>query len=697
MLEGEISEIQLIERLVELWREQFTGAIRFENDGIIKIVYFKSGDVLSASTNDRADSVDEILMRAGKVSREHVKQALAKRKESETLGDALLNLGFITRKELTWARRVQVVGVIRSIAAWTHGSFTIVADYLPKRDEGTLFPLPQLLVELIVTEQDRPRFERAMDGGDAIFAKAADFDDVFRRLGLNEDAEAIAAQIDGEKTAAQVAIASGRDTFNVYKLLEALATLGVLTRTANPQASPQLSADDFATAGVADASEMWSEPPQPSEPQFEFDETETMAMPEPAPHVPAYETSPAVTATSAWDDEDEPPVTAKMPAWDTPPREPLAVPIPAQIEPPADADEDQWGFDEAQLETARRASVPLRESDPPADDLDLVDPAAAPPPRTGRRYGFIVTVLVLLILGGVGYGAFLWWQSRDAQVASSEPLAVPRARRMRKPATTTAEASLATSAPTTTDATSTATPTTTTFTPQLSATTTTPPLSAAATTAAPANITRNAPSSVATTPVTTTTAPASAANARQPMRVTATPPVSTAVPTTHAATPSPAPAAANTHQPMRVTAAPPATNGRPTPATTPAATHQATPASATPATDTQPLPTVTRKATPAAASRTRDQYDAMAREYAANATGNYTVQIQILCQESNLAGAIRSGGSNVWFVPQTLGGRACYRVFWGRYPTRDAAQSAMASIPSALRDKSAAVKAVPKH
>src|SRR5438105_10991844 len=168
--EGVIGEIDLIARLVELGREQFTGAIRFEQDGVIKILYFKSGDVLSASTNDRTDSIDEILLRAGKVSREHVKQALAKRKESETLGDALLGLGFITRKELTWARRVQVIGILRSVLGWPNGSYTIVADYLPKREEGTIFPLQQILVELVVTDQDRAKFERLMESGAVVFA-----------------------------------------------------------------------------------------------------------------------------------------------------------------------------------------------------------------------------------------------------------------------------------------------------------------------------------------------------------------------------------------------------------------------------------------------------------------------------------------------------------------------------------------------
>jgi hypothetical protein len=141
--EGEVQQLDLMAKLVELWRGKFTGALRFENDAVIKIIYFKKGNIISASTNDRADSIDEVLVRAGKVNKEHVKQALSKRKESETLGDALLGLGFITKKELAWARRVQLVGVIRSILDWSEGNFTIVADYLPKREEGTIFYVPQ--------------------------------------------------------------------------------------------------------------------------------------------------------------------------------------------------------------------------------------------------------------------------------------------------------------------------------------------------------------------------------------------------------------------------------------------------------------------------------------------------------------------------------------------------------------------------
>jgi hypothetical protein len=633
-LEGDINEIQLTERLVDLWREQFTGAIRFENDGIIKIIYFKGGDVLSASTNDRADSIDEILMRAGKVSREHVKQALAKRKENETLGDALLNLGFITRKELTWARRVQVVGVIRSIAAWQTGSFTIVADYLPKRDEGTLFPLPQILVELVVTEADRQRFERAMDGGAAVFVKSGDFDDVFRRLGLNDEADTIVGHIDGSNTAAEVALASGKDTFNVYKLLDALAMLRILQRGGKPQATSELSldhADAFSAAGVADAADMWNDDAPAVEiggPQFQLDEAEAFGAPtleipalsmppesdyQPKPYQPIEApVVPAVTddAEPMWSAEPEPAawdetpldpvvaprVAAAMPSWDSPTtRKVEAAPAPPPMAPPAEG----WGFDEAQLEAVRRAEDPAVAS---------TATAAAPmrgkavQPRRAGRYGLLVALMVIFILGAAGYFGFQWWQKQqDAQIVVQQPVRrPPRPQPVEPvPTATIAEAPITDTAITTT--------------------TVEPPAGLTVTSAPP--------------PATATIPPATASVAPAPV-----------IPT-------------------------------PTPVTRPAV-RPVTPAAAPAADANDPL---------------RARYDAMARDFAASPAGNYTVQFAIFCQPGSVANAIKSGGGKVWFVKY---GARCYQAYYGNFETRDEAVAALRNLPRSLQDANAKVLAI---
>lgn len=424
--EGAIGEFDLVQRLVELGREHFTGAIRFEQDGIIKIVYFKGGDVLSASTNDRKDAIDEILLRAGKVSKEHVKQALAKRKDNETLGDALLNLGFITRKELTWARRVQVIGILRSVRAWTSGTWAIVPDYLPKREEGTLFPLQQIIIEFIVTEQDRQSFDRAMDGGDAVFRKGAGFDDAFRVLDLNEEAGAIAAQIDGDKTAGEIAGVTGEDTFNVYKLLEALRLLGLIEKgsatSGEPApAQPPPAADDFgfATAGVADAADAWSSPQL---------ETDSVPETEPMPAaVPESMMQPQFNFETA--EEDSPGMDLGLPQQPEPPPAPEAPAMPLQFDEErripfalshdpgstAPVKAPEWGFDEAQIEAVHRAVEGPNEisQSKPKRTTPIVLPKTKPK-KEKAGVSPVFGIVISLLLGGIIAGTYWWWRNRNA-------------------------------------------------------------------------------------------------------------------------------------------------------------------------------------------------------------------------------------------------------------------------------------------
>jgi len=626
-LEGEIGEISLVERLVELGREQFTGAIRFENDGIIKIIYFKTGDILSASTNDRADSIDEILMRANKVSREHVKQALAKRKETETLGDALLGLGFITKKELTWARRVQVIGVIRSIAAWTAGSFTVVADYLPKREEGTLFPLPQIITELIVTDNDRAKFDAALDGGNAVLTKAADFEEQFRRLGLNQEAAAIAANIDGNNSASEVAMLSGTDTFNVYKLLHALHVLGLLTTAQKPQVEaqdwsmPAGSGDfSFETEAVADAADMWAEPampateiaaptPNPSpafEEKFESNFEDAPSLDLPPMNDVAFDTAPEPPPAEM----AMPPVSAAMPTWEMTPAPPPIAPMqPFETKrttsTPAPAAEEQWGFDEAQIETARRSTEPQRGKKDPPPMKKVVAKASKP----GKWVDTLIIAVAIVIVGFSGYAIWMWWQNKQAE---SQAAAVVVKRPAKHPVIRP-------------------------ITPK-------PPAPA------PMVIAPTTTTQVATT---TTITPAPALPPAKPAVVTANPPATTT----------------NARLEQTSTGGMVITNTSTAKAAAPIA----------PATEAE-----------------RSRYETMAKEFAADKSGNFTIQFELVCEPASITRALREGGTNVWFVPTSYRTRSCYRVFWGRYPTQDSAQSAIASIPQTLREAAPVVVHIPR-
>jgi septal ring-binding cell division protein DamX len=53
------------------------------------------------------------------------------------------------------------------------------------------------------------------------------------------------------------------------------------------------------------------------------------------------------------------------------------------------------------------------------------------------------------------------------------------------------------------------------------------------------------------------------------------------------------------------------------------------------------------------------------------------------------------GGNKVWSAPITYRGQQCYRVFWGRYATREAAEGAIGQIPAALRGSKPVVVSIP--
>lgn len=105
----------------------------------------------------------------------------------------------------------------------------------------------------------------------------------------------------------------------------------------------------------------------------------------------------------------------------------------------------------------------------------------------------------------------------------------------------------------------------------------------------------------------------------------------------------------------------------------------------------KPVAPAVRSAAAPPPKSTRAHYDEMARQFARSANGKFTIQVEIACEPSSIAGAIAAGGDSVWFVPIAYRGRPCYRVFWGHSATAGEAQRAIAAMPATLRNAGAVV------
>ncbi len=270
------------------------------------------------------------------------------------------------------------------------------------------------------------------------------------------------------------------------------------------------------------------------------------------------------------------------------------------------------------------------------------------PAKPRSRIGILLTTLVILILAGAAYPAWLWWQSRS----EPEPVVVvrhhsPKLHPAGSPMTSTSATSTTTT--TTVAAATAAVPppvVQTTTAPTHTTTTAAPPLVAHTTTAPPLVV------------HTTTTAP---------------PP---AIHTTTAA-PKPPVHIASARAPI---VAPPVTATQPThlQRTSAGATITNAPSSGS---DSSPAP---------GSDAARAKYDGMAHDFAAQKGGNYTVQFELVCETSSVTRALAEVGDKVWFVPVSYHGRPCYRVFWGRF--NSSAEANAATKPAALGKAPVVVK-----
>jgi hypothetical protein len=650
---GNIEPASFPHLLVDLHRHGATGSLKVTGSLHPKALYFRGGRILFGSSNDPRDQLGAILIESGRISRDQLDEVNLKVGPGNPLAKVLAESGFVNQRELGDAARVKVERILADVLSWDAGTFEFEDGVLPKGAVDLKLSTERLLLAAVQRVPDRSFALRHVDLSTVLEPEPAG------EAALSEvraEVWPLLERLDGTRTLKDAISLTRLDEFEAAKTACAMLFLGILRRRAG--SGEELDLAEEAQSGFgAEPAPMYTVPMESiREVSLPASEPTGFAFSEPEPAFPPVE--PTFATVQA--EPESPADTIVFPFASVEP-EPEAFPEVLPAEPTAILEVPSFTMDAPwprkvtdTVPGDRPVYVPPPEPEPAdepvayapvAPSIPEIAPAPAPTSRpTQEDLAALDALLNPSASGQLGKSPV-----ERPRPEKWEPQFRPSTTPPRKAPARPATASSPSRAP---------------FLIAIAIGGILLATAAAWYFRAPAPRPSPLPTAQATlAPPTTTLAAAPAPTA---------PPV---VEPTAAATAAAVPIA--TPAPTPVATPPPTPAPRPTatPRLTPA--PRPTPAPVAPAGDPHAL--LAQGALPDAAR-------AFVASLAPGARGRYTLQVLVACAPENVQKAVSAVPSQELFVlPVNLKGHACYRVGWGVYDSRPAAEAALRSLPSYFR------------
>jgi septal ring-binding cell division protein DamX len=652
---GNIEPASFPHLLVDLHRHGATGSLKVTGPVHPKAVYFRAGRILFGSSNDPRDQLGAILIESGRISREQLDEVNAKVGPGNPLAKVLAESGFVNQRELGDAARIKVERILADVLSWDSGTFEFEDGVLPKGAVDLKLSTERLLLAAVQRVPDRSFALRHVELSTVLEPEPAG------EAALSEvraEVWPLLERLDGTRTLKDAIALTRLDEFEAAKTACAMLFLGVLRRKAGGGEELDLAQEAQSGFG-AEPPPMYTVPVEATRSRsestgFAFSEPEREPVgvrPEPEPQSPA-DTIVFPFATAEPEPEPEP-FPQVLPA------EPTAIPDAPSFSmepPPARKLTDTVPGD-------RPFYVPPPEPVGEPAPMSIPDIAPTPAPTSRPTQEDLAALDALLN------------PSASGQLGKS-PVERPRPEKwepqFRPPTTPPRKVPVR----------------------PVAASRSRLPLIAAAlsgivlATVAAWYFFLRSPAAPAPRPSPLATARATPAP----------PPTTLAVVPSPAATPQPVvtPTAAlppsATPAPTPITTPPPAARPTPAPVSTPAARPTPTPVpTPTPrAAAARPTPAPVAPAGDARALLAQGALSEAARSFATSlrpgARGRFTLQVLVACAPENVQKAVSAvPAQELLVLPVDLKGRACYRLCWGVYDSRPAAEAALSSLPSYFR------------
>lgn len=229
-LRGNLKDFSLPRILIELNRNGATGTFSVATPRFTKNIYMKDGNVIFASSTFEDDRLGEMLVKAGKISMEQYDKSVELLKETgRRQGAILVELGYITPKDLFWGVKYQVKEIIYSIFRLEDGSYEFRREIPPNEVITLKISIGNLIYEGVKLIDNWTRIRKETPDVDTVFTLNEDPAGIFRGIDLTSQDRIILSLVDGERTTRQLIEESHMNSFDVMKTLYVLWSTGFIT------------------------------------------------------------------------------------------------------------------------------------------------------------------------------------------------------------------------------------------------------------------------------------------------------------------------------------------------------------------------------------------------------------------------------------------------------------------------------------
>ena len=123
-IKGSLDTMSLSDLLQFLGSGRKSGTLKFDRGKISKQVYFQKGLIVGSRSNDPREYLGQVLLHYAKVDEAQLQLAReAQRRSGVRLGEALIQLGMLTEKDVLEVLRIRTLDAIFDLFVWNDGQF----------------------------------------------------------------------------------------------------------------------------------------------------------------------------------------------------------------------------------------------------------------------------------------------------------------------------------------------------------------------------------------------------------------------------------------------------------------------------------------------------------------------------------------------------------------------------------------------